>query len=164
MILNRYAAECDQQEIKSQSLTKAYPTVNLDSTLQPVTQSAHVECTLAVYLTSLHRNWNSVEIGCSKASCWLCEKFLHQQPKWTFRTSNINGKLKPGWAFPPGASEITKQYVNERMGRELQAVLFKTHKQDWYFDEANKRERYLGNSEEKKAIPPWAPKPTWLTR
>lgn len=164
MILNRYAAECDHQEIKSHSLTKAYPSINLDSTLQSVTQSAHVECTLAVYLTSLHRNWNSVEIGCSKASCWLCEKFLHRQPKWTFRVSNINGKLKPGWTFPTGASEMAKQYVNQRMGGELQGVLFKAHKHNRCIDEANKHERYLGNSDEKKTIPPWAPKPTWLTR
>lgn len=52
-----------------------YPESNSSPEVK-VTHSVHAECTLAMHAIAMKKEWKYVEIGVSKGSCWLCEKFL----------------------------------------------------------------------------------------
>lgn len=111
--LNRYARECH-----------LFPsTCPVSAQTQLVTQSVHVECTLAVYLTTLHRTWSFVEIGCSKPSCWLCEMYLLQYRGSMFRMSRVHRKLQPGWMMPREEGTELNEYVSEVVDGEMMKVL-----------------------------------------
>lgn len=102
-----------------ETLCSAYPGATIPSVTQKdtltVTHSVHAECTLAMYMISTHPDWNYIELGVSKGSCWMCEKLLdhlHQSRGTNFLVSNFHGKLQAGWVCPPqdvGAQDVAGQ-------------------------------------------------------
>lgn len=111
--LNRFAVSCGLDPVTPGALHAAYPR-NPDAhqrqptravpAMQRVTHSVHAECTLAMHAIAMHCEWKFVELGISKGSCWLCEKFMHNvlAPHGVkFLVSYFHGKLQPGWTCPP---------------------------------------------------------------
>lgn len=108
VILNRFAAERGLQPLTMETLRGAYPGATMPSVSQKdtlaVTHSVHAECTLAMYMILMRPDWNYIELGVSKGSCWMCEKLLqhlHQSRGTNFLVSNFHGKLQSGWVCPP---------------------------------------------------------------
>lgn len=69
-ILNRFAMEGNLPKATYDTLVTAFPLRTAaphcgGKRSQPVLQSAHAKCTLGVYLASLGRRWNNIEIGFS---------------------------------------------------------------------------------------------------
>lgn len=129
-IVNSYAIERNIPTISYDTLKNAYPdTTSLAPEdahrSQGVTYSMHAECTVATFMASLSRPWEFVGIGCSKASCWLCERYLGLDTRLKFHVSNVHGQLKPGWTIPPlGDTRVNTQVV-ESIGDELEAIVLR---------------------------------------
>lgn len=160
-ILNRFTAEKNLPKATYETLAKAYPLCTAPSTRgkrsQPVTQSVHAECTLAVYLASLGRPWTNVEIGCSKGSCWLCESYLrHKQSGLAFHVRNVHGKLQPGWTMPEGGDVMVESYLRTLVEGEVVEVLHKAQNAK----RGDSQPRSESDEEEKKASVLIA-KPSW---
>lgn len=160
-ILNRYAGDTNLPEATYETLAKAYPLSTPAPTgrkrSQPVTQSVHAECSLAVYLASLGHNWANVEIGCSKGSCWLCELYLrHEQSGLAFHVRNVHGKLQPGWTMPQGGDPTAEQHLRTLVEGEMVEVLHKAQNTK----RGDSQPRSESDEEERRA-PELIGKPSW---
>lgn len=129
-ILNRCATEYHMSPITPEALLTAYPSSTrvpiTGCATQPVRQTVHAECSLAVFMSSLDRSWEFVEIGCSKGSCWLCEMYLRQESRLKFHVSNVHGKLQAGWTLPPGGDETGREFMRQLVDDEVQEILLKS--------------------------------------
>ncbi|KAL9095772.1 MAG: hypothetical protein Q9163_006497, partial [Psora crenata] len=86
--------------------------------------SQHCEITLALYFLEVFlkvRRGGSIEIGCSKASCYWCHLYLEQLNEHLV-TSNHNikivtfanhGKRTKGWLMPEGQKAVTDAVLQE---------------------------------------------------
>lgn len=129
-IVNSYAIERNIPTISYDTLKNAYPdTTSLAPEdahrSQGVTYSVHAECSVATFMASLSRPWEFVEIGCSKGSCWLCERYLRLDTRLKFHVSNVNGQLKPGWMIPPRGDARVNTQVVELVGDELEEIVLR---------------------------------------
>lgn len=162
-ILNKCANENNLPEINYNSLAQAYPPripfdVNNQS-LSRVKHSVHAECTLAVYLNALDRNWEHVEIGCSKGSCWLCETYLARYCSvLKFHVSHLHGKLQPGWKIPAGGDHVSNQRILDLVDDEVLEVLHRTHNST----KTDSEPRSGSDSDDKKVTAKRAAKPAWF--
>lgn len=129
-ILNRCATTHHLPPITAESLLTAYPnstrTPATGSALQPVKQTVHAECALAVFMASVDRNWEFVKIGCSKGSCWLCEMYLRHESRFKFHASNVHGKLQAGWTIPPGGDSAGREFRLQLVNDAVHEVLLKS--------------------------------------
>lgn len=164
LILNQCATEKRLPQVDYPALTKAYPSqspfaVDMKS-VQPVTQSVHAECSLAVYLTTLDRTWEQIEIGCSKGSCWLCEMYLNQYCSiLKFYFSNLHGKLQPGWTIPVGGDPVSRQRILDLVDDAVLEVLHRTNNSK----RSDSEPRSGSESDEKKKVAAErAAKPGWF--
>lgn len=129
-IVNGYAIERRIPTITFDKLKNAYPNTSsvvlkgADRT-QSVTYTVHAECTVAMHMVALQRPWEFVEIGCSKGSCWLCERYLSLDSRLQFHVSNVHGKLQPGWTIPPGGDSKVNAQVVESVGDELEEIVLR---------------------------------------
>lgn len=163
-ILNRYATDKNLPMATYDTLATAYPHRTPAPTgvkpFQPVLQSVHAECTLAVYLASLGRPWNNVVIGCSKGSCWLCESYLsHRQGGLAFHVRNAHGKLQPGWTMPQGGDPMVEEYLRTLVEDEVVEVLHKAHNA-----KRGDSQPCSDNVEEEKKKTELIGKPSWSRR
>lgn len=128
-ILNQYGATCGLSPVTPESLKAVYPGAstgeNAKHPTQRVTHSVHAECTLAMHALAMRRDWTYVELGISKGSCWLCEKFLAYLKcyKVNFLVSRFHGKLQPGWTCPRGVSAEDDVVVANIVGEALQEII-----------------------------------------
>lgn len=145
------------------SLTKAYPPqspfdVDNKSWLR-VKHSVHAECTLAVYLHSLDRNWEHIEIGCSKGSCWLCEMYLTgYSPALKFHVSHVHGKLQPGWQIPAHGNQVSTKRILDLVNDEVLEVLYRTHNNT----KTDEKPRSGSDTGKKEVNVKRAAKPAWF--
>lgn len=89
----------------------------------------HAECTLALHALGLRRDWKSVELGVSKGSCWLCEKFLRgvlAARGVEFLLSGFHGKLQPGWTCSPLATPRERALVHTLVADALGEIIERT--------------------------------------
>lgn len=129
-IVNSHAVERNIPTISYDTLKNAYPdTTSLAPEdahrSQSVTYTVHAECTVAMFMASLSRPWEFVEIGCSKGSCWLCEQYLGLDTRLKFHVSNVHGKLQPGWTIPPGGDVQVDTQVVESIGDEFEEIVLR---------------------------------------
>lgn len=132
LILNSYANERTMVTTSYDELKTVFPgttTLTPEDSLksQRVTFSVHAECTIGVFMASRGRPWEFVEIGCSKGSCWLCERYLEQDTRLKFHVSNVHGKLQPGWKMPgpPRGDAMVEAQVMEAINDQLEEVLLR---------------------------------------
>ena len=115
-IINSYADFTQSSRMTWDQLIQVYP--SLEGTTKPtegktkVISSVHCECTIAIHMGG--KLWKHegpgpkfVEIGVSKLSCWLCEKYM----EFLMQSSGFNGlklvvtgyqdKIHAGWMPPP---------------------------------------------------------------
>lgn len=135
-ILNNFATDVHLPTVTYQTLASSYPHLTLPptngETTEPVIQFVHAECTLASYLASLQRPWANIEIGCSKASCWLCELYLsHKQGDLTFHIRHVSGKLRSGWTMPEGIAARVEEYIRSLVLEEVFDVLLYATRDTW---------------------------------
>lgn len=78
-----------------------------------------------MHAIALHKDWTFVELGISKGSCWLCERFLAHLRcyKVQFLVSGFHGKLQPGWTCPPGATAEDKEAAEMVVGDALKEII-----------------------------------------
>lgn len=78
-----------------------------------------------MHALALRKDWAYVEIGVSKGSCWMCEKFLaHIRTRGLqFLVTGFHGKLQPGWMCPPNASPQDSDAVAARVGDALKEII-----------------------------------------
>lgn len=121
-IVNRYATQRKIPTISYDTLKNAYHDTTPEDAGrdQRVTYTVHAECTVAMFMASLPRSWEFVEIGWSKGLCWLCERYLALDTRLQFHVSNVHGKLQPGWTIPPGGDAQVDACVVEAIGDELE--------------------------------------------
>lgn len=129
-IVNGHAIHRKIGTISYKALKNAYPDATALSPAdvhktQRVTHSAHAECTVAMYMAALSRPWEYVEIGCSKSSCWLCERYLSFDTRLKFHVSNVHGKLQPGWTIPYNGEVHVNAQVVEMIEDELEEVILR---------------------------------------
>src|SRR4051794_26147459 len=115
-IVNSYADTRDSRHIEWDELINAFPL--LKDEIEPtggeqmkVTASVHCECTIAVHMlrkflergNTVHRTRPKfIEIGISKYSCWLCEKYIEflvqsNNTLVRFIVAGYQGKIHSGW-------------------------------------------------------------------
>lgn len=129
-IVNGYAIERRIPTITFDTLKNAYPNTasivlkDADRT-QNITCTVHAECTVAMHMVSLRRHWEFVEIGCSKGSCWLCERYLSLDTRLKSHVSNVHGKLQPGWTIPPDGDAKVNAQVVEAVGDQLEEIVLR---------------------------------------
>jgi hypothetical protein len=121
-IINAYADSRKTRHIEWDELTEAYP--SLENTVEPkdgntsVTMSVHCECTLAIRLLLEYANRRTppkfAEIGISKYSCWLCQKyldFLFSASEMRFIVTGYQGKMQAGWIPPHGPANARNDII-----------------------------------------------------
>lgn len=76
----------------------------------------------------MKKQWNYVEIGVSKGSCWLCEKFLGlvRTHNLQFLVSNFHGKLQPGWTCPVSTGEDERGRMERLVAEALEEIVERT--------------------------------------
>jgi hypothetical protein len=76
------------------------------------------------------KHWHQIEIGLSKGSCWLCEKFLLElqlHHRVQFLVSNFRGKLQAGWMWPPLCrDDAVRATVEKYVADELEEIVERT--------------------------------------
>lgn len=93
----------------------------------------HCELTVGLYIWKLKADRQApgnIEVGCSKACCFYCEKFMEKFNEWAKRqqqvrrimTSARHGKYVAGWAMPNCDEEVSKS-VLEYIGGILNEVI-----------------------------------------
>lgn len=82
-----------------------------------------------MHAISMNREWKYVELGVSKGSCWLCEKFLDlvtPNGKVQFLVSGFHGKLQPGWLCPPLAAPLERTMIELVVSDALAEIVERT--------------------------------------
>jgi OTT_1508-like deaminase len=125
-VVNNYAVSQGKPRVQWQDLCNAFPPLK-DRPEPPegdikVTTSVHCECTIATYLLKKTLAQPKVcEIGISKRSCWLCQRYLEflvepdsdlapTQPS-RFIVSGYQGKIHSGWQPPVGPEKAARRMV-----------------------------------------------------
>lgn len=70
------------------------------------------------------------EIGVSKGTCWLCEKFigyLQARDNSRYLLTKFHGKVKPGWTCPPRCKKGMQQQVKGDVADALKTVIERVH-------------------------------------
>lgn len=156
--MNDYAIERRIPTIPFDTLKYAYPNTTPlvledgDRT-QNVTSTVHPECTVAMHMVSLQRRREFVEIGCSKGSCWLCERYLSLDTRLKFHVSNPHGKLQPGWTIPPDGDAKVNAQVVESVGDELEEIVLRAVRNTRGHSEPRSSEKGAKNQAESEATP-----------
>ncbi|KAL8731539.1 MAG: hypothetical protein Q9166_003385 [cf. Caloplaca sp. 2 TL-2023] len=89
--------------------------------------SQHCELTLGLFLWKRKRRLElkgPLEIGCSKAMCHYCAKYIEEFNEWAngqpptdrinqIMTKGTHGKCILGWAMPDGPAEVRKQVLDD---------------------------------------------------
>lgn len=78
-----------------------------------------------MHALAMRKDWTYVELGVSKGSCWLCERFLDQMRRFkvTFLVSHFHGKLQPGWTCPAGVAQSDRDMVEGVVRHSLQEII-----------------------------------------
>lgn len=135
--LNRFGASCGLDAVTASAVHAVYPCNPEPPLTQPravpamkrVTHSIHAECTLAIHAIAMHREWKYVELGISKGSCWMCQKFIHDvlAPHGVkFLVSYFHGKLQPGWMCPPLAAPHERKVMERLVSDTLMEIIERT--------------------------------------
>ncbi len=115
---------------------KFYPNANpgaLDEDARSNIQAAQ-HCELTIGLELWQRNYkkgmlSTVEIGCSKQSCFYCSLYIEKFNEWAYNQNTssrliIRGqhnKYVQGWAMPKGPSSVTQNVLNG-IGQAMQEI------------------------------------------
>lgn len=82
-----------------------------------------------MHALNMRRDWKFIELGVSKGSCWLCEKFLRvglAARGVEFLVSGFHGKLQPGWTCPPLATQHEREIVETLVADSLGEIIERT--------------------------------------
>ena len=136
-IVNSYADFTKSRRTTWEELAQAY---QLERT-QPregnmkVTASVHCECSIAIHMVEKYREQERrptfIEIGISKYSCWLCEKYLELlvqdesgcTPDMKIAVSGYQGKIQSGWTIPSNGPFYARCRMGAVLGNEVDAIL-----------------------------------------
>jgi hypothetical protein len=124
-IVNSYAVSRGERPIDWGYLTDAFPLLRnreAQDGEMTVTTSVHCECTIAAHIWQNFQKHSKVfEIGTSKRSCWLCEKYLEfliqsdsdstPTSSTRFIVSGYQGKVHSGWKPPNGPTKALRSII-----------------------------------------------------
>jgi hypothetical protein len=139
-IVNSYANTGNKRRIEWKGLINSFPL--LRGEIEPiegetkVTMSVHCECTIAVHmLQKLLERQNTdhrispkfIEIGISKYSSWLCEKyieFLAESNDFVrFIVTGYQGKTQSGWIPPSHSPPSALSRMSELLKHEMDEIV-----------------------------------------
>lgn len=96
-----------------------------------VTASHHAELSLALYMMNMKPSEDprsTIEIGCSKASCYWCYHYLLYfnrylaERRWPLIVSRAtHGKKTEGWLLPDGPDAVNHDFL-QLVGKEMQEI------------------------------------------
>ena len=171
-IVNSYADSIEACHIGWEELIQAYPELKdwTEPTEGPmqITTSVHCECTIAVHMLRIFQRIDQrtrptfVEIGISKHSCWLCQKYLEFLSAWRlwFVIAGFQGKIHPGWRPPPSGPPNTLSRMVGLLRQEMDEILESVNRKrrsDSYPRESNPENAILSEEIEPSLVRKWFP-------
>jgi hypothetical protein len=130
-IVNSYADSIEARHTNWKELIHAYP--GLKDGTEPtegeigIKTSVHCECTVAVHMLQMicPVDQRAVEIGISKHSCWLCQKYLEFLSAWNFKfiIGGYQGKIHAGWKPPPDGPDDAHRSMIGLLKEEMDEIL-----------------------------------------
>lgn len=139
-ILNSYGSPKEPCKTTWEELTSAYPSLGKGEPPEKditIKTCVHCECTVANYMIQRIQEQDRVaglrpvEIGISKYSCWLCEKYFalllsHLQIQVV--VTGYHGKVPAGWRLPPDGDTRVLNGMADLLRREIDEILAATEK------------------------------------